>query len=385
MGIEIREHAPGGALGDFLRAARIVFADDPAWVPPLDMDMKERLDPKKNPFFDHGEAVLMTAWRDGELVGRCTAQVDHEHLRAHDDATGFFGFLDTVDDPEVSRALLARAERWLAERGMKRIRGPLSLNINEEVGVLVEGFEHPPVMLMAHSRPWQAGHIESAGYDKAKDFYAWKYVTADGFPPRAARAWEQIRTLPEVRFRTIARSTLDREVGELMEIFNDAWRDNWGYVRATPREVEKMASDLKLVMDERLAFMVEIDGQTKAMCICLPNVNEAIADLDGKLFPTGLAKLLWRVRVKKPKSARLMLLGIRSDLRGVKRYGPLALAICVELAKRGAEAGYEWAELSWTLEDNHRINLGIRAMGAKVYKKYRVYEKEIAAGEGSTP
>jgi hypothetical protein len=376
--VEIREHAPGKDVSHFLRAARVVFAGDPAWVTPLDMDMKERLDPKKNPFFDHGEAVLLTAWRGGELVGRCSAQIDREHLARHQDDTGFFGFFDTVDDPEVARALLSHAEAWLAARGMKHARGPLSLNINEEVGVLVEGFEHPPALLMAHSRAWQAGLIEGAGYAKAMDFYAWRYITADGFPKRAQRAWEEMQSLPEVRFRTLKKSDLAAEVGVLMEIFNDAWQENWGYVRATPREVEKTASDLKLIMDERMAFMVDIDGRPAAMCICLPNVNEAIKDLDGKLFPTGLLKLLWRVKVRTPRSARLMLLGIRSELRGVRRYGALALAMCVEVAKRGERAGYQWAELSWTLEDNHRVNLGIRAMGAKVYKKYRVYEKSLA-------
>jgi hypothetical protein len=381
MTVEIREHRPGDDVGDFLRAARVVFADDPAWVVPLDMDMNERLDPKKNPFFDHGEAVLLTAWRDGQLVGRASAQIDREHLARHQDDTGFFGFLDTVDDPEVARALLGHAESWLAARGMKRVRGPLSLNINEEVGVLIEGFEHPPALLMGHSRAWQAGLIEQAGYTKAKDFFAWRYNVLEDPPKRALRAWEDIRALPEVRFRQLRRRDLSHEVDELMDIFNDAWQENWGYVRATPREVRKMASDLKLIMDERLAFVVEIEGRTLAMCICLPNVNEAIADLDGKLFPTGLFKLLWRVKANKPKSARLMLLGIRSELRGVKRYGALALAICVELAKRGAQAGYEWAELSWTLEDNHRINLGIRAMGAKVYKKYRVYEKALEGAQ----
>ncbi|MFW6031554.1 MAG: hypothetical protein ACOC9T_03095 [Myxococcota bacterium] len=379
MAITIREHRPGGDVDDFLRAAHVVFQDDPAWVAPLQMDMKERLDPEKNPFFEHGEAALFTAWKGDELVGRCSAQIDRAHLERYRDDTGFFGFLDTVNDPAVSAALLERAEEWLRDRGMKRIRGPLSLNIWEEVGVLVEGFEHPPVMLMGHSRDWQAGLIEQAGFAKAKDFYAWKYITAEGFPKRAQRAWDDIQALPEVQFRTMRKSDLDQEVPIIMDIFNDAWSANWGYVQATQKEVEKTAKDLKLILDERMAFVADVDGRPMAMCICLPNVNEAIADLDGKLLPTGLFKLLWRLKVKKPRSARLMLLGIRSELRGVKRYGGLALALCVEVAKRGHAAGYEWAELSWTLEDNAPINVGIRAMGARIYKKYRVYEKPIGA------
>ncbi|MFW6051752.1 MAG: hypothetical protein ACODAU_11290 [Myxococcota bacterium] len=382
MSIDVREHAPGGDVGDFLRAARVVFEGDPVWVPPLAMDMKERLDPKKNPFFEHGEAALFTAWKDGRLVGRCSAQIDRAHLERYQDDTGFFGFLDTVQDPEVAGVLLSRAEEWLRVRGMKRIRGPLSLNIWEEVGVLVEGFEHPPAFLMAHSRPYQAGLIEQAGFEKAKDFYAWKYVVANGFPRRAQRAWEEITALPEVRFRTMRKADLDHEIPIVMDIFNDAWSENWGYVQASQKEVEKTAKDLKLILDERMAFLAEVDGEPMGMCVCLPNVNEAIADLDGKLLPTGFFKLLWRLKAKGLKSARLMLLGIRSDLRGKKRYGGLALAMCVEVAKRGGASGYDWAELSWTLEDNHRINLGIRAMGAEVYKKYRVYEKPI--GEAGT-
>lgn len=373
MTVEVREHRPGKDLGAFVEAGHIVFRGDPSWVPPLEMDLRERLTPGKNPFFEHGEVGLFTAWRDGKLLGRCSTSIDHEHLRLHKDETGFFGFFDTVNDPEVAGALVSAAKRWLLARGMKRIRGPISLSINEEVGALIEGFEHPPVLMMAHSRAYQGSLIEGTGLEKAKDLFAWKFIAGE-LPTRAAKAWEQVREMPEVRIRSVNKGDMASELRIIMDIFNDAWSQNWGFVPATPNEVKKAAADMKLILDEDLAFIAEVEGKPVGMCICLPNLNEAIQDLGGKLFPLGLAKLLWRVKVKHPKTARLMLLGIRSELRGVKKYGALSTAMYAEIAKRGTAKGYEWGELSWTLEDNHPVNVGIKAMGAKVYKKYRVYE-----------
>lgn len=378
MAIEIREHVPGKDLRPFIDAGHEVYRDDPTWVAPLEMDIKERLTPSKNPFFKRGEVALFTAWKGDRLVGRCSAQVDREHLRVHKDETGFFGFFDTIDDDEVGKALIAAAERWLARRGMKKMRGPFSLYINEEIGTLIEGFEYPPVVMMAHARKWQDRVAQSAGLEKTKDLYAWRYDVGN-IPPRAQRAWEDIKALPEVNLRTVDLKHMQSELEIIMSIYNDAWRNNWGVVPALPDEVEKIAKELKLILVPDLAFIAEINGKPMGMCITIPNVNEAIADLDGKLFPLGLLKLLWRVKVKHPKSARLIMLGIRQEIRHIKKYGGLSLAMYVEIAKRGQKLGYEWGELSWTLEDNKPINLGIKAMGAKIYKKYRIYEKPVSA------
>lgn len=379
MAVEIREHRPGEELGAFIRVAHEVYRNDPNWVPPLEMEIRDRLTPGKNPFFEHAEGVLFTAWDGDRPVGRCTAQIDHEHLRVHDDGAGFFGFFDTVDDERVARALLEAAAGWLRARGMVRMRGPMSLSINEEIGTLVEGFDTPPMLMMSHARPYQAGLIEAAGFQKAKDVLAWRYEV--GTPHgRADRAWKAVREMPEVRFRSVRRRHLDEDIRTILDIFNDAWSENWGFVPVTEAEARKMAQDLKLILDEDLAFFAEIDGRPVGICITLPNLNEAIRDLGGKLMPFGLFKLLWRLKVKGPRTARLMLLGIRKDLRGIKRYGGLSLAMYVEVSKRGARKGIEWGELSWTLEDNHPINLGIRAMGAKVYKKYRIFERELSGG-----
>ena len=378
MSIEIQQPQPGKDLKDFIQVAFEVYRDDPAWVPPLHMEITDRLTPKKNPFFEHAEVALFTAWKDGKAVGRISAQIDHEHLRIHEDNAGFFGFFDTVDDQEVASALVAAAEEWLVSRGMTVMRGPFSLSINEETGLLVEGFDSPPAIMMAHHRSYQEALAEGAGLQKVKDCYAWKYQVVPA-PPRAQKAWETINSLPEVRFRSVHPSNLKKEVRDILDVFNDAWQHNWGFVPATDAEAKKMAADLQLILDKEISFFAEIDGHPVAICVCLPNLNEVIADFQGKLNPVTIGKLIWRLKIRGPKSARLMLLGVRTEVRGKKRYAPLATAVIAELVRRGLKEGYDWAELGWTLEDNRLINAAIQSMGAKIYKRYRLFEKPIGA------
>lgn len=378
MSVEIKQHQPGKDIEDFIGVAFDVFRDDPAWVPPLHMEITDRLTPEKNPFFEHAEVGLFTAWKDGKVVGRISAQIDHEHLRIHQDNVGFFGFFDTVDDQEVASSLIAAAEAWLVERGMTTMRGPFSLSINEETGMLVEGFDSPPTIMSPHHRAYQQALAEGAGLRKIKDCYGWRHDVVPA-PPRAQKAWEMINSLPEVRFRSVSPRNLKKEVRDILDVFNDAWQHNWGFVPATDAEAKKMAADLQLILDKQLSFFAEIDGQPVAICVCLPNLNEVIYDFKGKLNPVTVAKLIWRLKIRGPKSARLMLLGIRTNLRGKKRYAPLAMAVIAELVRRGLKEGYEWAELGWTLEDNRLINATIQSMGAEIYKRYRLFEKPIGA------
>jgi hypothetical protein len=385
MAIEIRQHRPGRDTADFIRAGFEVSRGDPAWVAPLDMMIRERLDPRKDPCHAHLDAALFTAWRGGTLVGRVSASIDRAWLAQWKDATGHFGYFDTVDDEEVARALLERAEGWLRERGMKRVNGPMSLTANQEIGLLVEGFEHPPVVDMGHSRRHQAALAERCGYEKEKDLYAWRYECTGQFNARTSRAWESIRALPEVRMRSINLRRLRDELGVIMEIYNESWAGKWGYVPISAAELDKMARDLTLVIDPSIAFVAEIDGQPAGMCITVPNLNEVIADMQGRLFPLNWARLLWRTKVRTPRSTRLILLGVRERYRkNFKRYGGLSAAMYVEVAKRGLAKGYRWAELSWTREDDQPINLGIQSMGARIYKKYRVYQKPLVDGPRPT-
>lgn len=376
MSIEIREHVPGKELDVFVRFPHELYQNDPHWVPPLDKEIRDRLSPQQNPFFRHAQVALFTAWKNGKLVGRCSAQVDHEHLRIHKDNVGFLGFVDTIDDAEVLAALSKAAERWLRARGLKRMRGPMSLSINEEVGMLVEGFDSAPMIMMPYHYPYQNRLMESVGFQKAKDLLAWRYEAGD-LPKRALDAWHAVQAMSEVQFRAVSPANLKQDLPLIMEVFNDAWKDNWGFVPATAEEVEKAAQDFKLILDPALAYIVDIHGQAAAICVALPNLNAVIQDLQGKLTPLHVMKLLWRLKVKRPSSARLMMLGVRKEIRQNKKYGGLSMAMYVETHKRGTAKGYTWGELSWTLEDNTPVNLGIRAMGGKVYKRYRVYEKVL--------
>jgi hypothetical protein len=376
--VEVRQTPMGGNVREFLDVVDTVFAGDPVYIRPLDMDLRDRLNPKKNPFFDHGEGTIFTAHRGGKCVGRVTAQIDRGHLARHKDDAGFFGFLDTIDDAEVAKALLENAERWLRGRGAKVSRGPLSLNTNEEFGCLVEGFEHPNTLLNPHHRSWQGKLIEEAGYAKVKDYFGWRYEVGEP-NPRVRKAQEDIVAMPEVVVRRMEKADLDKDVPIALEVFNDAWAENWGYVPMTKREADKMAADLKLFLMPEITRLVLIDGEPAAVAIALPNINDMIGDLRGRLFPTGLPKLLWRLKVVGAKSGRLLILGIKKKFRLQRKYAGLSLFLYAELNDGGSRLGMTWGELGQTLEDNAAVNTGIKLMGAKKYKVYRIYEKPLAS------
>ncbi|MFT3775284.1 MAG: hypothetical protein QM820_58800 [Minicystis sp.] len=378
MAIEIRELKNGDkkTLRDFLDVVDGIYKDSPHYVRPLDFDVSDRLDHKKNPFFEHADGTAWVAYKDGRPVGRVTAQIDQEHLRLHKDEAGMFGFLDTFDDPEVVRALLAEAEAWVKARGMKRLRGPMSLSINEEMGCLVEGFDDPPMVMMTYHNPYQAGLIEQAGYGKLKDVYSWKYDVGE-VPPRAQRAHDEIAAMPEISTRPLDPKKMMEEVRVIMDIFNDAWSDNWGFVPATENEVAKMAKDMSMILMPEITKLTSINGEPAAVALGIPNLNEIIRDLGGKLFPFGFVKMLWRLKVQGPKSGRLLILGIRKKWRHVRRYGGLSAYLYVEMNRSAHLLGMKDSELGWTLEDNAAINAGIRLMGGRIAKRYRVFEKTL--------
>jgi hypothetical protein len=349
--IEIRQHTPGQDISDFLETAPELFRNDPHWVPPLNLMLKDQFSPK-GPFFQHAEVTMFTARKNGRLAGRITAQIDREHLRRYKDDTGFFGFFDTIDDVEVAQALIDRAKAWLKERGMKRIQGPMNLSINQEIGTLIEGFDTPPMVMMPHSLPHQDRVIQATGLTKHKDLYAWRWRVEAEMPRRSMKAHAQMRELG-VTFRS---ADLKTEIPELIAIQDNAWRHNWGHVSMTRAEADQLRNELKLILDPAIAIVVEVEGRIAGMALTVPNLNEAIADFGGKISPAKIAKLLWRLKVEKPKSARVAMLGIREEIRKQKKYMPLALALIAELNRRGYQHGYQWGELSWTLEDNGPVN-----------------------------
>jgi len=375
MTIEIRRTPLGGRIKDFLEVVDYIYRDDSYYVRSLDLEVKERLNPK-HPFWQHAEGVIFTAYRNGLCVGRCTAQIDREHLNRYRDDVGFFGFFDTIDDAEVAKSLIVEASRWLKERGMKKIRGPLSLSINDEIGCLVQGFDSCPMVMMPHHKPYQGGLIEQTGLTKLKDLYAWRYLVGN-VPARARKAHDEIAAMPEITSRTVEVKRVDSEVRTIIDVFNDGWSDNWGFVPFTDAELAKQAKDLKLLIDPRLTLIVNIDGEPAAVALALPNLNELVREFGGKLTPLNVAKLLWRLKVQGPKTARLAILGIRKKYRHVKRYAGLSTYMYAQMNDAGQRCGIDWGELSWTLEDNAPVNLAIKFMGGKIYKRYRIYEADL--------
>ena len=362
-------------LAEFIRLPAAVFKDDPQWISPLFLERKIHLSPKHNPYFQHAKSQSWLAWRGDVAVGRISAQVDQMHLAQHHDATGFFGMLDAEDNQATFAALMTTAEQWLAEQGMRRVRGPFNLSLNEETGLLIDGFADPPVFMMSHALPYYREHIEQCGYHKAADTLA--YLINPNFvaPPVMQRLLKMASE--RVTVRTLDRSRFDEEIMLLRDIFNDAWSDNWGFVPFTEAEFKELGQNLKFLLHDEYIQIAEVDGEAAGFIIGMPNINEAIRDLKGKLFPFGWLKLIWRLKIKGPASGRVPLMGVRKKFQKT-RLGPgLAFliidAVRNELHKRGAHR----LELSWILEDNAGMRNIIESIGGTAYKRYRVYERDL--------
>jgi GNAT superfamily N-acetyltransferase len=361
----------------FLRVPYLVFADDPNWVAPLDLERQEHLDPKKNPYFQHAEVQLFVAYDDGKPVGRISAQRDKLRLEHHPDANGQFGFLDAVDDAKVFAALLAAAEGWLSGKGLTSAHGPFNFSINDEIGLLVSGFDTPPSMMMGHALPYFARHLEALGYAKAKDVLAYDYEGLKPLPPAMQAMVDKIKTAGDLTIRPLSKKHLDRDLKIIIDIFNDAWSDNWGFVPFTHDEIAALGKNLKMLVGEEYISIASYKGEPAAMAITLPNLNDWISDLHGKLLPFGWAKLAWRLMMAPPKSVRMPLMGVRKQFHGTPIGSALALAVIDTVRSYHLGRGTKRAELSWILEDNLPMRRMIEALGGNHYKTYRIYEKNL--------
>jgi hypothetical protein len=374
--VEIVEVLTPQDMDRFIRVPMRLNAGDPAFVPPLVMERKEALDPKINPFFQHAECAFWLAVRDGKDVGRISAQLDHLAPPDPEGPAGYFGMIAGEDDPAVFAALFATAEAWLKARGKVKALGPFNLSINEEIGLLVDGFDRPPMFMMGHDPAYVGARIEEQGYAKEKDVFAYVVDTATDVPVAARRRLD--RGVSGVVLRPLDLKRYDEEVRNMTDIFNDAWAGNWGFSPLTQEETAHLGKSLKLLLNPKLFWFAEVDGEPVGFGVVLPNLNEAIRDLGGELFPFGIVKMLWRLKVAGVKSGRLPLMGVRRAAFASPKGAMLPFLIIDNLRRESLKLGIRSVEMSWILEDNMPMRRIIETVGGERYKTYRIYAKGIA-------
>ncbi len=366
-------------LKQFIDFPYHLYRDDPYWVPPLRMDRKEMFNPDKFPFYEHADVQLFLALRGGQPVGTITAHINHIHNEFHGEKTGFFGFFETVEDYQVAEGLLQAAADWLQERGMDIIRGPMNFSTNEECGLLVDGFDSSPVVLMTYNPPYYADFIERAGFTKVQDLYAYwlaidEVADKNGVVknPKLARVVQKVRERSKIHIRKINMKDFDNEVERIKKVYNSAWEKNWGFVPMTDAEFDHLAESLKMVIDPHLVLVAERDGEVVGFSLTLPDVNQALKGTGGRLLP-AIARLLWYKWLKKFTICRVFAMGVVEEhrMRGI------SALFYYDTALNAVARGYTHAEMSWILESNLKMNLDTEAMGGKVYKTYRVYDKKL--------
>jgi GNAT superfamily N-acetyltransferase len=365
-------------LSAFIDLPKRIYADDPNWIAPLEIERRMHFDMKRNPFFAHAEGQLFLAYENGEPVGRISAHLDHLHLKRYADHTGHFGFLEALDRQAVFTALLSAAERWLKKRELKRVQGPFNFSINDECGLLVDGFDTPPVVMMGHARRYYRERLDAAGYVKAKDLLAYRLDMHNALPRPLAAMLAKTRSTGNLSVRPLSKRNLARDLGIIIDIFNDAWAQNWNFVPMTEAEVENLGNVLRFLLDEEHVAIATYDGEPAAMIVTFPDFNIMWRDLNGRLLPFGWAKLLWRLKFSRHEAFRVPLLGVRQKYRG-SALGTILILSVIEAANRFHRSrGTMSCEFSWVLEDNRPMRRLIEVVGAEPYKTYRIYEKSIA-------
>ena len=354
-----------------------VYQRDPAWVPPLKSEVHGLLEPTKNPWFGHARAQLWLAERGGRTVGRISAQVDQLVLEHMGPGTGQWGMFEALDG-ETAASLIATAEDWLRAQGMTRALGPFSLSIWDEPGLEIEGFAEPPTVMMGHHRPEYARWVEAAGYGKAKDLVTYALDIRDWSDPRIDRLIASGEANPRIRIRKVDKSRFADEAAIILNLLNDAWSDNWGFVPLTEAEIAFAAKKLKPIIYEDLVRIAEVDGEAVAFMITLPDINELTCDLNGRLFPFGWAKLLWRLRHPRTRRLRVPLMGVAKKLHH-SRIASLLAFMMIEFTRRDAVSKYgaTHGEFGWILEDNKGMLSIAELPGATINHRYRVYEKSL--------
>jgi GNAT superfamily N-acetyltransferase len=371
----VRPVAGSTDLDRFVQLPWLIYRDDARWVPPLRADVRAALDPK-HPFYEHADVQLFLAWRDQTVVGRIAAILNRAHNQFHHDRLGFFGLFESVDDAAVAGALLQAAEAWLRERGCDAVQGPFNLSTNEELtspGVLIDGFDRPPIVMMSHSPPYYQRLLEQCGYTGAKDLVAYWVDRTHQPPERLTRALERGVLDQGVTVRTLDMRHLERDVAFIQEVYNSAWERNWGFVPMTPAEVHYLAKHLRPVVRPELCLLAFSGERPIAFGLALPDYNQVLRRMNGRLLPFGVFKFMWyRHKVDR---VRVITLGVAPDWRHIGVDGMLLL----QMFKGAVKLGMAEGECSWILEDNWPMRRGIERAGGTVSKTYRVYGTDLSA------
>ncbi len=346
------------------------YQQDPHWVPPLLISEWEKFNPKKNPFYQHARLELFLAERNGEIVGRIAAIDDDNHNQTHGDNLAFFGFFE-ANDQATAEALLTHVEDWAKQIGRDSIRGPTNPSMNDGAGFQIDAFDTDPFVMMPYNPPQYPRYVEAAGYRKIKDLYAWLAEASQGVGERIERLAERARGRYNPVVRPANMRHYEEELAILKRVYNEAWERNWGFVRYTEAEFDHLASELKLIIDPEVALIIELDGEVAGVAIGLPDVHQLFKRMRGRLLPFGIFHFLNRKKII--DQGRVAILGLMPEYRNKG----LEAVLIDEMYKRGVARGYKRGELSWVLEDNTTMNRAIEAAGAKLYKTYRIYQKEM--------
>lgn len=373
--VEVRPVETRHDLNAFIELPWRLYRNQPHWVPPLLLDLKQQLDREKNPWFEHSRAEYFVAWRDGEPVGRITAQVDDNFNEFQGNDWGLFGFFESIDDQSVADALFATAAEWLAARDRDRMVGPMNFTTNDECGVLVDGFDRDPMILSPWTHPYYLDLFDRAGFGKAMDLLMWEIALVQEGAVMDV-IWDLAKKIDaegEFRIRHFNKRDLNAEVKRFLQIYNASWEKNWGFVPLTDAEVYHYAKSLKPVLDENWAYFIErVDtGEPVGAALMLPDYNVVLKQINGRLLPFGWAKALWYKR--KIRNVRVFALGVIPEYQ----HSGLAASLYTEGWKLGHKLAVEKGEMGWILETNTAMNRALEAMDGKVVKRYRIYEREL--------
>ncbi|MFH1943783.1 MAG: N-acetyltransferase [bacterium] len=355
----------------FVKFPYRLYQKHPCWVPPLLTAQKVLLHPEKHPFYEHADVQFFIAEKDGSPVGRIAAIVDKKHNKFHEEKTGFFGFFETEEEYEIAERLLSAAQDWITKQGMTRMRGPVNPSQNEDCCLLIDAFDSPPVIMMPYNPPFYNDFIERFGFLKAMDFYAY-YIDNEHPPPeKLIRVAEAVRKRKKLTVRPINMKKYDEEIKKVWYVYNNAWSKNWGFVPMTEREFEHLAKNLKSVLVPEIALMAEIEGKPIGFSLSLPDLNRALIHTNGRLFPSGIFKILWHSR--KIDFIRIIILGV------VHEYQKMGIdaIFYLDTWRNAVKKGYWRGEMSWILENNEMMNRSARMLGGRIYKTYRMYEKNL--------